>query len=180
LKVLSLFSGIGSWEKALSRVGIDYRLVNYCEIDKYASCAYSAIHDIPENKNLGDITKVDERRIPDFDLVTYSPPCQSFSVAGKRLGFEDKRGILFFDALRIIQEKKPKYAIMENVKGLVQKNFKKEFETILYELERAGYKNYWKVLNALDYGIPQNRERVFVVSIRKGIKKNFKFPQKKS
>jgi DNA (cytosine-5)-methyltransferase 1 len=110
-------------------------------------------------------------------LLFYSPPCQAFSIAGKQDGFEDHRGTLFFDALKIIQAKKPKYAIMENVKGLTQKKFQFEFETMLQLLEQEGYKNYWRVLNAKDYGIPQNRERVFIVSIREDVKQEFEFPK---
>lgn len=104
--------------------------------------------------------------------------CQSFSMAGKQLGFDDERGILFFDALRIIKEKKPKYALMKNVKGLTGKKFHNEFQTMLKKLEETGYNNYWQILNAKDYGIPQNRERVFVVSIRKDVDDyTFEFPE---
>jgi len=177
LKVLSCFSGLGAFEKALKRQNIEYELINYCEIDKYASKAYSLIHNVSEKLNLGDITKVDEKKLDDFDLIVYSPPCQSFSVAGKQLGFEDKRGLMFFEALRIIKEKKPKYCIMENVKGLVGKKFKKEFKCMLESLEENNYNNYYKVLNAKDHGIPQNRNRVFIISIRRDIDNNkFQFP----
>lgn len=111
-------------------------------------------------------------------MFVYSPPCQAFSVAGKQKGLKDPRGKLFYDALPIIQTKKPKYALMENVKGLTNKGFNDLFEDMLNELNLAGYNNYWKVLNAKDYGIPQNRERVFVISIRKDIDDgSFKFPE---
>lgn len=104
--------------------------------------------------------------------------CQAFSLAGKQMGFDDERGVLFFDALRIIKVKKPKYALMENVKGLTGKKFKEEFYTMLKKLEEAGYNNYYKVLNSKDYGIPQNRERIFIVSIRKDIDDgSFEFPE---
>lgn len=182
MKVLSLFSGIGAFEKALNNIGVKYELVNYCEIDKYASKSYSAIHNVPESMNLGDITKVDTATLPnDIDLVTYGFPCQDISLAGKQKSFEydgkRTRSGLFFEALRIIKDCQPKIAICENVKNLTGKKFAKEFQIVLKSLEEAGYKNYWKVLNAKDYGIPQNRERVFIISIRKDIDKGFEFPE---
>lgn len=184
IKLLSLFSGIGAFEKALDNLGIEYELVGYCEIDKFASRSYSAVHKINEAKNFGDITKLDEKKLPkDIDLVTYGFPCQDISVAGNQKGFIDDEGNatrsgLFFEALRVIRETKPKIAIAENVKNLTSKRFKTEFEIVLSSLEEAGYNNYWKVLNAKDYGIPQNRERVFIVSIRKDIDHGlFKFPK---
>lgn len=180
MKLLSLFSGIGAFEKALG----EHELVNYCEIDRYASKSYSLIHGVSEDKNLGDITKVNTSTLPnDIDLITYGFPCQDISQAGKQKGFTDENGEhtrsgLFFEALRIIQDAKPKYAIAENVKALVGKKFKTEFNIVLDCLEKAGYNNFYKVLNAKDYGIPQNRERVFIVSIRKDIDDNsFVFPQ---
>ena len=182
MKLLSLFSGIGAFEKA-ENIGIDYELVNYCEIDKYASKAYSLIHNVPENMNLKDVSKVDTSKLPnDIDLITYGFPCQDISVAGKQKGFEDSGGNrtrsgLFFEALRIIEDTKPKVAIAENVKALTSKKFKSEFKTVLDSLDDAGYNQYWKVLNSRDYGIPQSRERVFIISIRKDIDKTaFKFP----
>lgn len=182
MKVLSLFSGIGAFEKALTNMGVKYELVNYCEIDKYASKSYSAIHGVPESKNLGDITKVDTSKLPDdIDLLTYGFPCQDISLAGKQRGFEHEgertRSGLFFEALRLIEDLQPKFAICENVKNLTSKKFEKEFQIVLESLEEAGYRNYWQVLNAKDYGIPQNRERVFIVSIREDIDKGFTFPK---
>ena len=183
IKLLSLFSGIGAFERALDNLGIGYELVGYCEIDKYASKSYSAIHGVSEDKNLWDVTKVDEKALPkDIDLITYGFPCQDISLAGKQKGlFNDDgtktRSGLFFDALRIIEETKPRVAIAENVKTLVGKKFKEQFEIVLASLESAGYNNYWQVLNAKDYGVPQNRERVFIVSIRKDIDKGYTFPK---
>lgn len=182
MKILSLFSGIGAFEKALDRVGIDYELVNYCEIDKYASKSYAAIHNVSENLNLGDITKVNEKELKDFDFMSWGFPCTDISVAGKQKGFIDENGNqtrsgLYYDGLRILKEKRPKISMIENVKNLTSKKFRKEFETVLSDLNDVGYNNYWAVLNAKDYGIPQNRERVFIVSIRKDIDDgNFKFP----
>lgn len=183
LKLLSLFSGIGAFEKALDNLGVDYELVNYCEIDKYASKSYSLIHNVSEDKNLWDVTKVDTRKLPkDIDLITYGFPCQDISLAGKQQGLFNEDGSktrsgLFFEALRIIEDTKPKFAIAENVKNLVSKKFKNEFEIVLKSLEETGYNNYYQVLNAKDYGIPQNRERVFIVSIRKDIDKGYTFPK---
>ena len=181
VKLLSLFSGIGAFEKALTNLGIPFDLVAYCEFDKYASKAYSAIHNVPESMNLGDITKVDEKTLPqNIDLVTYGFPCQPFSQAGKQEGFEDSkgRGNLFFDALRVIQHYQPKIAIAENVKNLTSPRFKNEFATVLQCLTDAGYNNYWKVLDAKDYDLAQHRERVIVVSIRKDIDTGrFEFPK---
>ena len=183
MKVLSLFSGIGAFEKALDRLNIDYELVAFSEIDKYATKSYCAIHGVDESMNLGDITKVDENSLPkDIDLITYGFPCQDISLAGKQKGmFNDDgtqtRSGLFFEALRIIEATKPKIAIAENVKNLTGKKFKEQFELVLKSLEEAGYSNYWKVLNAKDYRIPQNRERVFIISIRKDIDKGFEFPE---
>lgn len=184
IKLLSLFSGIGAFEKALDNLKIEYELIGYCEIDKFASRSYSAVHKINKAKNFGDITKLDEKKLPnDIDLVTYGFPCQDISVAGNQKGFIDDEGNatrsgLFFEALRVIAETKPKIAIAENVKNLTSKRFRTEFEIVLNALEEAGYNNYWKVLNSKDYGIPQNRERVFIVSIRKDIDHGlFEFPK---
>lgn len=184
MKVLSLFSGIGAFEKALDNLGVPYELVAYCEIDKYASRSYSVIHDVPESMNLGDITKVDEKQLPkDIDLVTYGFPRQDISIAGNQKGLFNADGTqtrsgLFFEALRIIRETQPRVAIAENVKHLTGKKFADQFKTVLESLERAGYSNYWRVLNLKDFGIPQNRERVFIVSIRKDIDNGaFRFPE---
>ena len=182
INVLSLFSGIGAFEKALDRKGIGYNLVNYCEFDKYASKSYSAVHGVSEMLNLGDITKVNisELEPHSADLITYGFPCQDISNAGKQRGFEHDgqltRSGLFFYAAAIIGRIQPKVAICENVKALTGKKFTKEFDTVLQTLEDMGYKNYWQVLNAKDYGIPQNRERVFIVSIRNDIDKKYTFP----
>jgi len=179
LKLFSLFSGIGGPEKALKRLGIEYELVGYSEIDKYASKSYSVVHNEPEIKNYWDITKINEKELPDFDLMTWGFPCQDISIAGKQAGIhEGTRSGLYYDGLRILKEKKPKYSLIENVKALTSKKFKDAFESILNDLDQAGYNNYWQVLDAKDYGIPQHRERVFIVSIRKDIDQEFKFPEK--
>lgn len=184
VKLLSLFSGIGAFEKALKNLGIEYELAGFSEIDKYAVKSYCAIHGVDESMNLGDITKIDEKKLPrDLDLITYGFPCQDISLAGKQKGLFNADGTqtrsgLFFEALRIIEGTQPKIAIAENVKNLTSKKFKLQFDIVLRCLEAAGYNNYWKVLNAKDYGIPQNRERVFIVSIRKDIDDgSFEFPK---
>lgn len=183
MKILSLFSGIGAFEKALDNLNVPYELAGYCEIDKYASKSYSAIHGVPESMNLGDITKVDAKQLPkDIDLITYGFPCQDISLAGKQKGLFNEDGSqtrsgLFFEALRIIEETQPCVAIAENVKNLTSKKFALQFKIVLDSLKAAGYNNYWQVLNLKDFGIPQNRERVFIVSIRKDIDNGqFKFP----
>lgn len=169
-------------KKALDRKGIGYKLVNYCEFDKFASKSYSAVHGVSQMLNLGDITKVNiaELEPHSADLITYGFPCQDISNAGKQRGFEHDgqltRSGLFFYAAAIIGRIQPKVAICENVNALTGKKFTKEFETVLQTLENMGYKNYWQVLNAKNYGIPQNRERVFIVSIRNDIDKKYTFP----
>lgn len=184
MKLLSLFSGIGAFEKALDREHIDYELVNYCEIDKYASKAYAAVHGVSEELNLKDVTKIDTSTLKDIDLITYGFPCQDISQAGNQKGFIDENGNitrsgLFFEALRIIKDLQPKWAICENVKALTSKKFEKEFKLVLDSLSAVGYNNYYQVLNAKDYGIPQNRERIFIISIRKDIDNgSFVFPDK--
>lgn len=184
MKVLSLFSGIGAFEKALDRLEKTYELVGFSEIDKYAVKSYCAIHGVDESMNLGDITKIDENALPkNIDLITYGFPCQDISLAGKQKGLFNEDGTqtrsgLFFEALRIIEAAQPRVAIAENVKNLTSKKFSEQFKIVLDSLEAAGYNNYWQVLNAKDYGIPQNRERVFIVSIRKDIDSGtFKFPE---
>ena len=183
LKILSLFSGIGAFEKALTRQNIEYEVINYCEIDKYASKSYSVIHNEPESKNLGDITKVNEKELQDFDLMTWGFPCTDISVAGRQKGMIDENGDktrsgLYYEGLRILQCKKPKYSIIENVKNLTSKKFQLQFKQILNDLEDAGYNNYYQILNAKNYGIPQNRERVFIISIREDVDDGkFQFPE---
>lgn len=184
LKLLSLFSGIGAFEKALENIEEPFEVVRYCEIDRYASKAYSLIHNLDENMNLKDVCSVETEELPnDIDIVTYGFPCQDISTSGKMKGFTDDNGNLtrsglFFEALRIIEDVKPKMAIAENVKALTGKKFTAEFKIVLDSLNDAGYRNYWAVLNAKDYGIPQNRERVFIISIRNDIDHGFEFPKK--
>lgn len=180
LRLIELFAGIGSQTQALTNIGIAHRVVAISEIDKYAIQSYEAMHG--KANNLGDIRKIE--KLPDADLWTYSFPCQDISVAGKGAGIkEGTRSGLLFEVerlLRVASEKGtlPKYLLLENVKNLVSKKFKADFDKWLDFLAELGYTNYWKVLNAKDYGIPQNRERVFCVSIR-GEHEPFVFPKPK-
>lgn len=176
LRVFEAFAGYGSQSIALRNLGIEYEVVAISEIDKYAIKAYEAIHE--STNNLGDISKIKVEDIPDHNLFTYSFPCQDISVAGKTKGIvkgETRSGLLY-ECERIIEAKRPKYLLLENVKNLVGKKFKAQFEEWLAYLEGLGYTNYWQVLNAKHYGVPQNRERVFVVSIL-GEHKPYKFPE---
>ena len=135
--------------------------IGYSEIDKYAIETYK--HNFKGHKNYGDATKIDERELPDFDLLVGGFPCQAFSVAGKRHGFNDTRGTLFFDIARILKHKRPRHLVLENVKGLLSHDSGKTFQTIIGVLTDLGYDVEWQVLNAKDFGVPQNRERVFIV-----------------
>ena len=164
LRVFEAFSGYGSQSIALRNLGIEHEVVAISEIDKYAIKAYKTIHG--PTLNLGDISKIDVNDIPQHDLFTYSFPCQDLSVAGKQKGLgEGTRSGLLYECEKVIEHCRPKYLLLENVKNLVGKKFKADFDKWLEYLEGLGYTNYWKVLNAKNYGVPQNRERVFVVSI---------------
>lgn len=174
LKVIELFAGIGSQTQALKNIGVEHEIVAISEIDKYAVKSYEAIHG--KVNNLGDICKIDV--LPQCDLVTYSFPCQDISVAGKGAGIkEGTRSGLLLEVERLLEvSEKPKYLLMENVKNLVGKKNKPDFDRWCEKLESLGYANYWQVLNAKNYGIPQNRERVFMVSIL-GEHKPYEFPK---
>lgn len=182
LKIVDLFAGIGSQSQALKNIGVEHEVTAISEIDKYAIKSYEALHGAVNN--LGDITKIS--RLPEADLWTYSFPCQDISVAGKGKGLSKDSGTrsgLLWEVERLLNIAKeenilPKYLLLENVKNLVSKKFKADFDSWLSFLSSLGYANYWQVLNAKDYGIPQNRERVFVVSIL-GEHKPYVFPKKK-
>ncbi len=179
LKLIELFAGIGSQTQALTNIGVPHTIVGISEIDKYAIKSYEALHG--KVHNFGDIRKI--RALPKADLWTYSFPCQDISVAGRGAGIrEGTRSGLLFEVERLLTTANeegtlPKYLLLENVKNLVSKRFKADFDRWLYFLSSLGYTNYWQILNAKDYGIPQNRERVFCVSIR-GEHKPFVFPEK--
>lgn len=179
LRLIELFAGIGSQTQALKNIGVPHKVVAISEIDKYAIQSYEAIHG--KVNNLGDIRAIEA--LPDADFWTYSFPCQDISVAGKGAGIkEGTRSGLLFEVERLLiraveDGTLPKYLLLENVKNLVSKKFKADFDRWLSFLSSLGYTNYWQILNAKDYGIPQNRERVFCVSIR-GDHTPFVFPEK--
>src|SRR5690625_2567928 len=161
---VSLFSGIGGFEQALNKLG--GTCVFASEIDKFAAQAYETLYG---EKPAGDITKVDARDIPDHDLLVGGFPCQAFSVAGKRQGFEDTRGTLFFEIARIAKEKRPKALLLENVKGLVNHDKGNTLDTMIRTLNDIGYIVDFDVLNSKYFGVPQNRERIFIVAIREDL-----------
>lgn len=167
LKVFTAFSGYDSQCLALNRTGIQYELVGWSEIDKCAIQAHNILFPQYENNNYGDISKIDWSAVPDFDLFTYSSPCQDFSQAGQQRGGEEGSGTrssLLWECRRAIEAKRPKMCVMENVKALTSKKFMPLFVKWIDTLTELGYKSYWKVLDAQDYGVPQHRERVFLVS----------------
>lgn len=188
----------------------NWKLVNFCEFDKYATSSYCAIHNENESKNLGDITKVDETKLEPFNMICGGSPCQDFSVAGKQKGsvwtckdcgheynpltvhwserdkcpccgsnnIEKTRSSLLVEYLRVIRANKPNFGMYENVKNIVGKQFKDTFKMFTDELDEYGYNVYWKVLNAKDYGIPQNRERVYLIFIKKELDNGkFTYPE---
>jgi len=194
LKIFEMFAGYGGASFALKKAGIPFECVGYSEIDKYAIQCWEQNHSICNTYcsdgisrsyplNYGDCTKINPNELPDFDLLTGGFPCQAFSVAGKMQGELDSRGTLFNEIIRIAEIKKPKYMLLENVKGLTSKKFKDTFNKILSELDRIGYSVRWEVLNSKDYGVPQSRVRVWFVCYRNDNNgsypwKDFQFPQK--
>ena len=148
--------------------------IGFSEIDKYATKIYQ--QHFPEHKNYGDIKLINESDLPDFDLLVGGFPCQSFSIAGKRGGFEDTRGTLFFDIARILQAKKPRLFCLENVKGLLSHDNGQTFKTIISTLDELGYDIQWQVLNSKNFGVPQNRERVFIIGHLRGTSRPQVFP----
>lgn len=168
VRVFTAFSGYDSQCMALDRAGIDYELVGWSEIDKYAIAAHNAVYPQYAGCNYGDISRIDWAQVPDFDLFTYSSPCQDFSTAGLQRGGtkgSGTRSSLLWECERAIAAKRPKYLLFENVDALVSQKFIRLFNEWQLLLERMGYTNFTQVLNAKDYGVPQNRERVFMVSI---------------
>jgi DNA (cytosine-5)-methyltransferase 1 len=190
MKHLELFSGYGTATFALKRLGLHSECIGYSDIDKWANLCFRQNHFYTKSTGpgtlgmytpdeLGNVKEVDPNKLEDFDLLTGGFPCQAFSVAGKGLGELDPRGTLFYEIIRIAEVKKPRWMLLENVKGLVSKKHKPTFDKILSELERIGYHVHWKVLNTKDYGIPQNRERVWFACFREQSDfDKFKFPEK--
>lgn len=183
IKVIEFFAGIGAQRQALKDANIKHEVIVISEIDKYAIKAYEYLHG--KTPNLGDITKIED--VPKADLWTYSFPCTDISISGRMQGFEkgsNTHSSLLWEVQRLLlfcseKSELPKYLLMENVKNLVSKKFKPLFDEWCKFLEELGYKNYYQVLNAKDYGIPQNRERVFMVSILDSTA-SFTFPKNKT
>ncbi|AFQ57967.1 Modification methylase HgiDII [Bacillus subtilis] len=205
LRVMSLFSGIGAFEAALRNIGVDYELIGFSEIDKYAIKSYCAIHNVSETLNVGDISKAKKDNIPYFDLLTSGFPCPTFSVAGGRDGMEykcsncshehlityedykkgvkcpkceavskakDERGTLFFETALLAEEKKPKFVILENVKGLINSGNGQVLRIISETMNNIGYRIDLELLNSKFFNVPQNRERVYIIGIREDLVEN--------
>ena len=158
-----MFAGIGGFRSGLSKFGNFFMPIGFCEIDPYARRAYEAIYDTKGELFFEDARKIVPEELPDIDLICGGFPCQSFSIAGKRGGFEDARGTLFFEIARIARVKRPKYLLLENVPGLLSHDGGRTFATILGTLSELGYDVAWQVLNSADFGVPQSRKRVFLV-----------------
>ena len=181
MKFLDLFAGIGGFRLGMESSG--HECIGFCEIDKFARASYKAIHDTKGEIELHDITAVSDefiRGIGCVDIICGGFPCQAFSVAGNRRGFEDTRGTLFFEIARFASILRPKYLFLENVKGLLNHENGITFETIITTLDELGYDVEWQVLNSKDFGVPQNRERVFIVGHLRGECTRRVFPLSKS
>lgn len=190
IKIASQFSGIGSFEQAITNLGIEHENIMAVDFDKYARQTYTANFGEPKHYFV-DSYNADYENVENVDVFLSSPPCQSFSLAGKRLGESDPRGLLFFETLRFINCNKPKYFIIENVKGILSDNSGKTFQSWIHLLGQSVngnpfffphedslmYNLHWQVLNTKDYGLPQNRERVFLVGIRNDLPNTFVFPK---
>lgn len=177
MKFLDMFAGIGGFRFAMEQAG--HECVGFCEIDKFARASYKAIHDTKGEIELHDVTQVTEeeiRNVGTVDVICGGFPCQSFSIAGNRRGFEDTRGTLFFEVARFASVLKPKYLFLENVKGLLNHDNGNTFEVIISTLDELGYDVEWQVLNSKDFGVPQNRERVFIIASLRGERTRRVFP----
>lgn len=177
MKFLDLFAGVGGFRLGMEAAG--HECVGFCEIDKFARKSYKAIHDTRGEIELHDIRTVSDesiRRIGRVDVICGGFPCQAFSIAGNRRGFEDTRGTLFFEIARFASILRPKYLFLENVKGLLNHNRGDTFETIIRTLDELGYNVEWQVLNSKDFGVPQNRERVFIIGHLRGRSARAIFP----
>ena len=165
IRFFDMFSGIGGFRAGLERVG-GFECIGHCEIDPYANKSYYAIFDTKGEVFFNDATQINPEFLPEFDLLCAGFPCQSFSVAGKRGGFEDSRGTLFFEIARVLQAKQPSYFLLENVPGLLNHNKGKTFQTILCTLDELGYGLEWQVLNSADFFVPQTRKRMYAFGYR--------------
>ena len=178
LKFMDFCAGIGGGRLGLTSCGL--KCVAYSEIDKSAEKTYNLLHTNNE-KNYGDLTKIKVEELPNFDLLIGGFPCQTFSIVGQRKGFDDERGMIIYSLVNILKEKNIPYFILENVKGLTNHDKGKTLKTIEELLTSNGYTLYYKVLNSIDFGVPQMRERIYFVGIKKDlIKKSFEWPKKKN
>lgn len=179
MRIIELFAGIGSQTQALKNIGVEHEVVGISEICPIAIKSYNTLHG--ETYNFGDITKIE--KLPNVNLWTYSFPCTNISTSGKQEGFKKGSGTtsgLLWEVERLLNiSEKPEYLLMENVKNLISKKFTNGFEDWISILDNLGYNSYWKTLNASNYGIPQERERVFMISIRKDLNRVFTFPKEK-
>lgn len=170
IKYLDMFSGIGGFRSGLEKVG-GFECVGYCEIDPYAKRAYEALYDTEGELYFNDARTINPNELPHIDLICGGFPCQSFSIAGERRGFDDTRGTLFFEIARVARSLRPRVLFLENVPGLLSHNEGRTFATILSTLEEMGYDVAWQVLNSANFGVPQSRERLFIIGfLREGIK----------
>ena len=176
IKIFEAFAGYGTASFALKQLNIKHELVGFSEIDKYAIQCFEQNHG---GKNFGDIKNINWNKIPEFDLLTGGFSCQPFSLAGKGLGVKDNRGELANYLTKALIVKQPKYFMFENVKGFMSKKFIEFREILFKDWEDAGYNIFFKVLNTRNFGVPQYRERVFIIGIRKDLNKDFKFPEEK-
>ena len=170
MRIVSLFSGIGGFELGIQKSNLNAQVVFASEIDRNATISYLA--NFSGNNLHGDITKISEKDIPEHDFLVAGFPCQAFSIAGRRKGFDDTRGTLFFDVARILKEKQPKYFLLENVKNLVSHDEGKTFKTIIETLNEVGYTIDFTIINSSEAGLPQNRERTYIVGIKGASCKN--------
>lgn len=176
LKVLELFGGIGACSKALERLGIPYEIADYVEIDKYAVKSFNAMHGTDFKPQ--DICKWNKDI--QVDLIMHGSPCQDFSLAGKQAGGDEGSGTrssLMYETIRIVEKLKPKYVIWENVKNVISKKHKHNYDKYVEKMKELGYTSYGKVMNAKNHGIPQNRERIFTISVRNDLQQKFTFPE---
>lgn len=174
-----MFTGIGGFERGIALSGIEGECIGYSEIDKYAIQTFEH-HFGKEIKNYGDATRINTSELPSFDLLVGGFPCQAFSLAGKRAGFEDTRGTLIFDVVRVLRDKRPRHFVLENVKGLLSHEGGKTFAAILEILTDTGYDVSWSIHNSKNYGVPQNRERVYLIGNLRGETRPQVFPLRAS
>jgi len=170
---IDFFAGIGGFRLVFEQSG--HKCVGWVEIDKFARRSYEAIHDTKEEWTAKDIRAVEPAELPEADIYTFGFPCQSFSIAGKRGGFDDTRGTLFFEVMRLAKARQPGLLVGENVAGLLSHNGGRTFETVIYTMEELGYVVEWQVINS-KYYVPQNRERVFIIGHFRGGSRRRVFP----